>query len=542
MPFLLLLLLALACLPDNWPRPLWLEDLGFGQASCALLTWSAMAFMVVAAARIARRPLSRLLGSYPNREEIYERFRRGRHRHLLALLTVYGLALYLLGWGWTVRSLGPAMSPEDFEKKFAKNQQALRMDDLPSELDGPSTLDYLDSEGQLKGKKLDELLEVEPYHQMFPGAELLILAPFLVALIGSWACFYDGEKLFHDTAAPAVALTPFWSRWTYLRFHLRHHLALVLAVIGVLALQKALRRLPAFQDSALLEWILLTLMIGLLGCFPWLLRFVLGLKPLPAGPLRDRLLSAANRLRFRYSNILLWNTNGAVANAMVAGIVPQVRYVVLTDKLINDLTPDEVEAVFGHEVGHVKHHHMAFYLAFILISIGALSVLATLLRLDEWFKSNEDMAILPMIGILGGYIFVVFGFLSRRCERQADIFGCRTMSCTRVECTGHAGSEELAPRGRGLCATGIATFIEALEKVARLNGISRNRPGWLQSWQHSTIAHRVEFLQRVLKDPSIEPRFQRTVRLVKWSVVLGLTLVLVVFYFWQGAKWFQTTT
>src|SRR5262249_44676299 len=146
-----------------------------------------------------------------------------------------------------------------------------------------------------------------------------------------------------------------------------------------------------------------------------------------------------------FSNILLWNTNGAVANAMVAGIIPQVRYVVLTDRLINDLTPDEVEAVFGHEVGHVKHHHMAFYLTFILISIGMLSGIATLLRLDEWFKSNEDMAILPMIGILGGYIFVVFGFLSRRCERQADIFGCRTMSCTRVYCSGHDGLEELAP-------------------------------------------------------------------------------------------------
>jgi len=62
--------------------------------------------------------------------------------------------------------------------------------------------------------------------------------------------------------------------------------------------------------------------------------------------------------------------------------------------------------------------------------------------------------------------------------------------------------------------------------VARLNGISRHRPGILQSWQHSTIARRVEFLQRVEADPSIEPRFQRMVSLVKWAVVLALAVAL----------------
>jgi Zn-dependent protease with chaperone function len=258
------------------------------------------------------------------------------------------------------------------------------------------------------------------------------------------------------------------------------------------------------------------------------LRLVLGLKPLPAGPLRDRLLATARRLRFRFSNILLWNTNGGVANAMVAGILPQVRYVVLTDKLVNELAPEEVEAVFGHEVGHVKHRHMVFYLAFIIISLLTLSVLATVTKVDDLFKSNEDLATLPLVGILGGYIFVVFGFLSRRCERQADIYGCRTMSCSQANCTSHSGPEELTPRGKGLCATGIGTFIDALEKVARLNGISRNRPGVLQSWQHSTIARRVDFLQRLRNDPSIEPRFQRTVSIVKWAVVVLLAAVLLI--------------
>jgi STE24 endopeptidase len=121
---------------------------------------------------------------------------------------------------------------------------------------------------------------------------------------------------------------------------------------------------------------------------------------------------------------------------------------------------------------------------------------------------------------------VVFGFLSRRCERQADVYGCRAVSCTRPDCGGHEAGTELAARGRGLCPTGIRTFIDALEKVARLNGISRDNPGWLSSWQHSTIARRVEFLQGVLADRSLEPRFQRRVALVKWGLFLGLVAAL----------------
>ena len=65
-----------------------------------------------------------------------------------------------------------------------------------------------------------------------------------------------------------------------------------------------------------------------------------------------------------------------------------------------------------------------------------------------------------------------------------------------ADCRGHEPAVVPAAGGRGLCPTGIRTFIDALEKVARLNGISRDRPGWLQSWQHSTIARRVEFLQQ----------------------------------------------
>jgi hypothetical protein len=88
-----------------------------------------------------------------------------------------------------------------------------------------------------------------------------------------------------------------------------------------------------------------------------------------------------------------------------------------------------------------------------------------------------------------------------------------------------------------LCPTGINTHIQALEKVADSNGMSRDRPGWLQSWQHSTIARRVDFLTRVRQDPLVERRFQRRVFITKCVLFFGLVagmLAVAQFQGWQA--------
>ena len=204
---------------------------------------------------------------------------------------------------------------------------------------------------------------------------------------------------------------------------------------------------------------------------------------------------------------------------MVTGPLPFVRYVILTDRLIEELTPEEVEAVFGHEVGHVKHHHLLFYFGFLpgqsdcrdgslerfwwtwLNQTEAEAWLdANLPEVAGWLESYQLLSALPLLALLCAYIVVVFGFLSRRCERQADIYGCHTVS--------------------------VPVFVEALEKVARLNGISRDHPGWLQSWQHSTIALRVVVLETMHADPAIAPLFQRRIRLVNGSLAVGLAVLL----------------
>src|SRR5947208_174093 len=169
----------------------------------------------------------------------------------------------------------------------------------------------------------------------------------------------------------------------------------------------------------------------------------------------------ARPLRFRGSDLLLWDTHGGVANAMVAGPVPWVRYVFLSDRLLDELAPEEVEAVFGHEVGHVRHGHLLYYFAFLILSLtllaglweigvqllfGAPAVVVTadgmVVQAVETWRRWEPV---PAVCLAGAYVFVVFGFLSRRCERQADVYGCRAVSCPSAACDGHAPDAPLAP-------------------------------------------------------------------------------------------------
>ena len=499
MPLLFLFFLV-ACLQVHW-RPA-LASLSASEG--ALATWLAIitvlaaTFGLVSAARV-------MLKRNPGRRRfVARRYLSWRHYNLIATIATFGLSAYLLGWGWLI------------QEKFGNGAQ--RDMELPG---------------------------------LLPGAELLIFAPLVFGLLCSWAIFYDLEKALHDLRSTAGSGSEFWSRGAYVAFHARHSLGLACAPLLLLILAKDLPAyIPGrFGDSSLVPQalIIVAAMCLFLG-MPWVVRLVLGLRPLPDSPLRDRLVACGQRLKFRAGDILVWDTRGAVANAMVVGIVPWIRFVVFTDRLLTEMSPDEVEAVFGHEVGHVKHRHMLYYLAFF---VGSLVVLMQLwdgafrsffsndggqaLGLREaiaYLALRQDLFSLSLLAIVGVYIFLVFGFLSRRCERQADVYACRTVSCSKSECTGHELAAR-APQARGLCATGIRTFIQALEKVAILNGISREHPGWLQSWQHSTIAHRVDFLERLIQDRQVDARFQRALAAWKWCslIVLGAVLFLL------GQKW-----
>jgi Zn-dependent protease with chaperone function len=483
MPFLILFLLVLAAQPLPWPA----SPFGWGERGSLFATAVATVLPVVFAAILAIRTRRRLLADPGDRDRTVRSYHRGRLFHLLTLVLAEFGSLGLLGWAWAVRSWCGAEAPEQL-----------------------------------------------PF-----GAELLLIAPFLTGLVLSWAGFYSAEQYLAPRDVQGANYCG--GRWGYVSFQARQYLTLIGLPLGLMVTARGLQwLLPEQTDAAWLILIPLGLVGAALVLAPWPLRLILGARPLPTGPIRERLVAAARRLRFRYSDILLWDTRNGIANAMVAGPIPWVRYVFLSDRLLQELSPEEVEAVFGHEVGHVRHRHFIFYAAFMGLSVATL--VGAWMVTSHWLFPPEPEAVVgkpeamaagvidgwqrwetvPQMLIIGVYVFFVFGFLSRRCERQADVYGCRTVSSP----------------GSDLCATGIRTFISALDKVALVNGINRRRPGVLNAWLHGTIARRVEFLEDVMVQPWLERQFQRRLVLTKLGVLAGLAAAvsLLAVAYWEQVR------
>ena len=367
--------------------------------------------------------------------------------------------------------------------------------------------------------------------------DLLVLLPFALSLLLVWLAYFRVDEVLRSRLETAVVHPPHWkSRWYHLDFHLRHHLGVVLgpllAMVTVRDVVAVAFRESGFRSAAELVGEVVGL-VAILVFAPVLLRLLWRAEPLPAGPLRERLQQLGQRLQFNPSEILVWNTHGAVINAAVAGILPWPRYVLLSDGLLSHLSADEVEAVFGHEAGHVRHHHLWFFIAFLLgatsflvLTMTAAGQLVTRLMGDgaavQLFSLARGLAV-PFV-CLGMYFGIFFGFLSRRFERQADIFGCRAVSCGQADCPANHLPHEPTSRELPLCPAGIQVFVQALEKIATLNGSMRDA----RSWRHFSIAKRVEFLERLATQPQLERSFQRVVVLLKVLVIAALT----------GAAWY----
>jgi STE24 endopeptidase len=339
----------------------------------------------------------------------------------------------------------------------------------------------------------------------------------LLPLVLSWCAFYEVERALQMGAVSEGAAGVPTTRWQYLMLHVRHYLGLLLVpVLGLLTVQDVAQwMVPDVLRGPYAVVVYLPPLAFVVAMFPTMLRRTWITSPLAAGPLRSRLDAAARRWGFRAREILVWHTGDMVVNAAVAGFVPRLRYVFLTDALLTQLTPEEIEAVFGHEVGHIRHRHLLARVLAMLVPVSlwllfqsACPILADRLEGGVWnggLGLRTPMGLMALSG-LGLYVLVVFGAYSRILESQADLFGYRTASS-------------------GTDTPSVETFIGALEKLAAANGIDRKAA----SWQHGSVAQRVDLLRQAAADPRYERRYHRRVRLLNQAV---LALVVSPLVYW----------
>jgi Zn-dependent protease with chaperone function len=222
-------------------------------------------------------------------------------------------------------------------------------------------------------------------------------------------------------------------------------------------------------------------------------------------------------------DILVWNTNGTMINAAVMGLMGWLRYVLITDALLEMLPEPQVRAVMAHEIGHVRRHHMLWLIGCLLASfiLAAELIRWPLFGLDSLGLIRSQW-VFDAIGVASGAAqlivgLLVFGWICRRFERQADTFAVQHlsgMSDLPVAATAAAPVSETPL----VSVDAVSAMRGALDSIARLNTIDPQR----RSWRHGSIAWRMDYLMTIIGRPVSRLRIDGVVRWIKVAVALVL--------------------
>lgn len=283
---------------------------------------------------------------------------------------------------------------------------------------------------------------------------------------------------------------------------------LIVLLVGEFARMAGLRLAPESADAIRLAGSA----AGVLALFvlvPLLVPHLLGLRRLDRGPIRSDLEELAASAGVSVREIWLWPTDGLVANASVMGLLPGLRCVMFSDGLIEGMRRPHIRAVMAHELGHVVRRHM-FWLMVVLIACGVLAIAAVeplALRAFERLAADADeptrhtlaqaVSIARDVSILA-LVLILFGFASRRFERQADTFAVQLISRS-------AGRDDATREA-------IDDMCEALRMVAYLNHVPVARG----SWRHGSIAWRMRYLRLLDGAPLASMSIDTQMAVLRW--------------------------
>lgn len=362
--------------------------------------------------------------------------------------------------------------------------------------------------------------------------EIIAVTPPLGALAASWWIHFPVVRRIRAAILlrrfdEGGSIHPLPTRRGFVLLQFRLHVLLVLApVLLIIGLGEVVDQFVPIDPATggnlhLNEGASLLAALGVLLIAPLLVRRLLTVKPLPPGETRDDLLAVCAGHGVRVRDVLLWQTHGTMINGAVMGFIGPLRYVLLTDALLESLRREQVLAVMAHEIGHVRRRHMpwlalgmfACLLApMVLLEFGIIG-LARLRPVD--FPGLEDVldGISLAVGLAAA--FTLFGWISRRFERQADTFAVQHLAGVRtarsaVNKGDHASAAP--PSSEPIITTHAAGVMQsALEQVARLNAMNPRR----RSWRHGSIRSRQRYLATLIGLPALHLPIDAQVRWTK---------------------------
>jgi STE24 endopeptidase len=158
--------------------------------------------------------------------------------------------------------------------------------------------------------------------------------------------------------------------------------------------------------------------------------------PLDDQGLRERIERLLQRAGFHANGIFVMDGSrrSSHGNAYFTGLGKNKR-IVFYDTLLKQLTPDQIEAVLAHELGHFKHRHIVKRI--VLMFAVSLALLAGLAWLKDaaWFYAglgvasiNDATALALFFLALPVFLFPATPFMSlysRKHEFEADAFAAK---------------------------------------------------------------------------------------------------------------------
>ncbi|MGE5334374.1 MAG: M48 family metallopeptidase [Nitrososphaerota archaeon] len=207
------------------------------------------------------------------------------------------------------------------------------------------------------------------------------------------------------------------------------------------------------------------------------------LTPLPDGDVRQRALALAEQANTRVRGIYSMNMSAktTAANAAVMGL-GNTRRIVIGDTLLQNYTPDEIEVVVAHELGHQVHRDIPKLIAVQSVTtLGGLYLvnlaLHAVVGAFPAYHGLSDPATMPLVaavlGIFGLVILPLTNGFSRIVESQADGYA--------LESTGK-----------------VNAFISAMTRLANQN-LSELNPNPLVEfflYNHPSIGNRLAFARK----------------------------------------------
>ena len=317
--------------------------------------------------------------------------------------------------------------------------------------------------------------------------ELLIIAGYL-AVFG--ALIYAIMLPLHFYSSFIVEHRFHLSRMTLNDWGIREaKLLAVSAVLGLILIESLYALLRAAPRTwplwATVGWVGFSVVLARI--FPTiLLPIFYKTAPVEEHALVKRLLALCERVKLPALGVYRFNLGAETrkANAALAGL-GGTRRVLLSDTLISDFTPEEIEGVLAHELAHHHYRHITKHLA-----VGAAGswIAFTLTRamagrwVAAWHLRNlADIAGFPMLALwlslLGLIGLPLQNGLSRYFEWQSDRFAVRMTGDTNA-------------------------FANALRRLAALNLADPDPPQWAvwMFYDHPPITERIQAAERA-KEP-----------------------------------------